>query len=223
MRPMLILATLIAALTATADGQVKIYKLEAGHYMVQGDGIVTCQIVAPDVPTPPNPPVPSDLAKAIVAAVNAIPVNDARHTAALKLAAVCQVIGGQVADGKIHPTDAAQALSLVAKAALAKDATAWSGVLTVIESALTKATTADASAKVFSAAGAAVLSTVPNSADAVATLQSGPLKDNAAFKSLAQKYGFDWDTFLAFLIQLLTLLLPLITWLPKIVAVALLA
>ncbi len=207
------------------DGQ----QLTAGKYWaitLHQDGSAPAVSLAIDVGGGPNPPVPpepvSDLAKNVVAAVNKLPANDARHSAAMKLAAVCQVLGEQVGTGKIHPTDSAQAFQLIGKAALAKDATTWGNVLGVIESALTKATTADAAAKVLNTAGSAVLSTVPDSSDAVETMTGGgPLKDNQAFKALAEKYGFDWNAFLQFVMQLLTLLLPLITWAPK-AAVALL-
>lgn len=210
----LLVAAVMAAVSLSAQAQVKIFKLEAGHYMVQGDGIVTCQIVSPDTPVPPTPtPTPVDeFSKAVVAAVNKIPATDARHAAAMKLSAVCQVLGEQVTGGKIHPTDGAQAFQLIGKAALAKDAKTWTNVLEVIETALTKATTAESSADVLTTAGVAVLSTVPAAGDGT----------TETMRAAAEKYGFDWDKFLEFLMQLLVLLLPLITW-AKIAAVALLA
>ncbi len=225
MRPILILAAVLAASVATAAEPLKVYKLDAGHYLITGTNVSVqpVQIVTPDVPTPPPPPVPVDeLSKAVTAAVNTIPATDARHAAALKMAAICQVLGGQISAGKIHPTDAAQALQLIGKAGLGKDAKTWEPVLAVIESALSKATTAEASAKVLDTAGAAVLATVPASDAAVATMQAGG-EDNAAFKSLAEKYGFDWNKFLEFIMQLLMVLLPLITWIPKLALVVALA
>lgn len=208
---------------AAADVETfTVYRINTpGDYVMQGNTLVrygsipTPPFPPPDDPVvPPTPPVPVDeLSEAVTAAVNTIPATDARHAAALKMSAICQVLGSQISTGKIHPTDGPQALQLIGKAGLGKDAKTWEPVLAVIESALAKATTAEASAKILETAGAAVLATVPDSDAAVATMQAGgEIGENAAFKSLAEKYGFDWDKFLEFLMQLLMLLLPLITW-----------
>lgn len=178
---------------------ITVYRVTAGDYVIQGGVIVPFgqQPTPPNPPEPPTPPTPpvSDLAKSIVAEINKLPATDKRHTAAMKLTATYQMLAGQVKDGKIHPTNAVAAADLICPIALGTDGKTWAGVFSVVNAAVGKAGTAEATAAVFDEAATATLSTVPASGDLEAT---------------AERYGFDWSTFMAFLMQLLQILLPLI-------------
>jgi hypothetical protein len=85
-------------------------------------------------------------------------------------------------------------------AVLSGDKAAWGGVLAVVNTAVGKASTAADCAGVFDSAAMAVLSTVPASGDG----------SDEAMQAAAERYGFDWTSFMEFLMKLLTVLLPLI-------------
>lgn len=237
---LVLLAAVFAASVASAAAPVKItvYKLEAGYYCIQNGEIVAFPPGGPVVP-PDDPIVPpvSEFSKAVTDAVAKIPASDKRHEQAMKMTAVLQLVGTKVGDGTLPFANAGQMVNLLAKAALGNansellqamlelDANSiikllermggayndWSLVISVIEAELSKQSTKTASAQVLDAAAVSVLSTVPSSEEAVSAMRAnGPLKDNAAFQKLATLYKFDWDTFLAFLMQLLQALLPLI-------------
>lgn len=199
MRAILILVSMLIAsvLVATEPQQITVWRItEPGDYVIVGSQIVHYAPNGPVVPPVDPPVVPTtDLAKAIVAEIAKIPATDKRHTAAMKLTATYQMLAGQVKDGKIHPANAVAAADLICPIALGTDGKAWAGVFSVVSTAVGKAGTAEATAAVFDEAATAVLSTVPASGDLEAT---------------AEKYGFDWNAFLAFLMQLLQILLPLI-------------
>ena len=198
-RAILFMAAFISASAAVAAQPVKIvvYQLDAGYYVVQNGEIVPFPPNGPIVPpTPPIVPV-SQFAKAVTDEVAKIPASDKRHTAALKLTATYQMLAGQVSDGKIHPANAVQAADLICPIALGTDKAAWGGVFSVVNAAVGKAGTPEATAAIFTEAADAVLSTVPATGDG----------DMAA---AAERYGFDWDAFLAFLMELMKILLPLI-------------
>ena len=195
-----LLAAILAAsvVSAAEPQQITVWKLEAGYYMVSGSQIVSFAPGGPIVPPVVPPVIPvSQFSKSVTDAVGKIPASDKRHESALKLTATYQMLAGQVKDGKIHPTSAVQAADLICPIALGSEKAAWSGVFSIVNDAVGKAGTADATAAVFTAAADAVLSTVPAAGD-------------GDMKAAAARYGFDWDSFLAFLMQLLQILLPLI-------------
>lgn len=197
------LAVLLTAAVATCAEPVPmtIWRItEPGWYAVSGSQIVAFQPGGPIVPPPVVPPVVppvSKFAKDVTDAVAKIPVSDKRHEAAMKLTATYQILAGQVKDGKIHPTSAVQAAELICPIALGSEKAAWTGVFAIVNDAVGKAGTADATAAVFTAAADAILATVPAASD-------------GDMKAAAERYGFDWDSFLAFLMELLKILLPLI-------------
>lgn len=190
---------------AAADVEtLTVYRINTpGDYVMQGNTLVRYgSIPTPPVPPPDDPVVPpvvpvSDLSKAIVAEISKIPASDKRHTAAMKLTATYQMLAGQVRDGKIHPTNAVAAADMICPIALGADGkqAPWPAVFAVVNAAVGKAGTTEATAAVFDEAATATLSTVPASGDLEAT---------------AERYGFDWTSFLAFLMELLKILLPLI-------------
>jgi hypothetical protein len=195
-----------AALVASAASAQRIYNLPAGQYLVTGEVRAVGPVINPSGPVvPPDgpvvPPVVSDFSKAVVAAVNTLPVSDKRHIAATKLTATYQMLAGQIKDGKIHPTQAVKAAELICPIALGADGKDWSGVFTVVNAAVAKAGTPADCAGVFDSAATAVLSTAPASSDGTAM----------TLAAAAEQYGIDWNAFLAFLMQLLTLLLPLLS------------
>jgi hypothetical protein len=201
MSRLVLLAAFLAASVAQAAAP-SIYDLPAGKYLIDGAVRAIGPVIAPGgpvVPPPDDPVVPPELefGNAVKAAVNKIPVSDARHAAAMKLSATYQMLGGQVKDGKIHPTSAVKAAEMICPIALGSDGKAWGGVFAVVNAAVGKAGTPEATAAVFDAAASAVLVTVPASSD-------GDMEKAAA------QYGFDWTSFMAFLMQLLQILLPLI-------------
>ena len=197
------LVLLAAGLAASPAFAQRVYNLPAGSYVITGEVRAVGPVINPDGPiVPPGPddpvvPPQTAFAKAVTDAVAKIPASDKRHTAALKLTATYQMLAGQVKDGKIHPANAVQAADLICPIALGADKKDWGGVFSVVNDAVGKAGTPEATAAVFTAAADAVLSTVPAAGDG----------DMAA---AAERYGFDWDSFLAFLMQLLQILLPLI-------------
>jgi len=146
----------------------------------------------PDVPVPPQPEPDSDFVKVVVGAVQAIPESDARHAAALKLAKTYEMLAGQ----DIPVDKVVNAVETIAKLALQADAKAWEGVRKVVETRLGQCQTEADCDKILAEATEAIESTIPAS----------ELDPAAA----AESYGFDWDTFLDFLMKLLTMLLPLI-------------
>lgn len=201
--PLFLVAILAASVVSAAEPQqMTVFRIsEPGYYMISGSQIVSFAPGGPVVP-PVDPVVPpvipvSAFSKAVTDAVAKIPASDKRHESALKLTATYQMLAGQVKDGKIHPTSAVQAADLICPIALGSEKAAWSGVFSIVNDAVGKAGTADATAAVFTAAADAVLSTVPAAGD-------------GDMKAAAARYGFDWDSFLAFLMQLLQILLPLI-------------
>lgn len=139
---------------------------------------------------PPQPP-QTDLAAQIVAEINKVPVSDKRHEVALKLSKTYEMLAGQ----KLPPSKAAEAVKTIVSLALGSDSGVLSGACSVVNAALGKATTEAAVSDVLKQAADAVGSTVPSAGDEAET---------------AAKYGIDWEKFLAFLMQLLTMLLPLI-------------
>jgi hypothetical protein len=200
MRAILILVSVLIAsvLTAAEPQQITVWRItEPGDYVIVGIQIVHYTPSVPVVP-PVDPPVvlpTTDLAKAVVAEISKLPATDKRHTAAMKLTATYQMLAGQVKDGKIHPTNAVAAADMICPIALGTDGKAWASVFSVVNAAVGKAGTAEATAAVFDEAATTTLSTVPASGDLEAT---------------AERYGFDWTSFLAFLMKLLEILLPLI-------------
>ena len=206
MRAFLFTAAFLAASVASAQGPVfKITK--PGYYQLLNGRLAPVQVIDVDDPTPPLPPddptpppqPATDLAKAVTAAVQKIPVSDKRHAAAMKLTATYQMLGGQVKDGKIHPASAVKAAEMICPIALGADGKAWAGVFSVVNAAVGKAGTPAATAAVFDEAATAVLAMVPAAGDG-----------EDAMAAAAERYGFDWTTFMAFLMQLLQMLLPLI-------------
>ena len=203
-RILLLCAAVLAASFASAADAVKIYNLPAGQYLISGEVRAIGPVISPDGPVvPPVPPVdpvvptPTVFSKAVVAEVNKIPASDKRHESALKLTATYQMLAGQIKDGKIHPSNAVQAADLICPIALGADKSAWTGVFAIVNAAVGKAGTPEATAGVFTTAADAVLSTIPAAGDG----------DMAA---AAARYGFDWDSFMSFLMELLKILLPLI-------------
>ena len=152
----LVLVLIASVLTAAEPQQFTVWKLDAGYYVVSGSQIVAFPPGGPVVP-PVDPVVPptTDLAKAIVAEIDKLPATDKRHTAAMKLTATYQMLAGQVKDGKIHPTNAVAAADLICPIALGTDGKAWAGVFSVVNAAVGKAGTAEATAAVFDEAAAA--------------------------------------------------------------------
>ncbi len=196
-RIVLLTAMLCASLASAAQPQqITVWKLDAGYYIVSGSQILAFPPEGPVVP-PDDPVVPpsTPFAQAVTAAVNQIAVSDKRHQAAMKLTATYQMLAGQVKDGKIHPSNAVQAAELLCPIALGSEKAAWGRVCSVVTDEVSKAGTPEATAAVFTAASDAVLATVPASGD---------------LQAAAERYGFDWDKFMAFLMELIVKLLPLI-------------
>lgn len=197
----MLLALVTIAVTSQAlaaqPEKITVYRLDAGYYVIQGGDIVAFPPNGPVVP--PIPPVvpTNELAQQVTAAINLIPANDQRHAAALKLSAVYTMLADQVRTGNIHPTNAVKAAELLCPAALGLDSRDWGNVFSVVNAAVGKAGTPDATSAVFTKAAEAVQSTLP----------AGDYDDTAM---AASRYGFDWDKFMAFLMQLLQVLLPLI-------------
>jgi len=194
----LMVALVVTAATASEPQQITVWKLDAGYYIVSGSQIVSFPPGGPVVPPGPDDPVvpPSTpFAQAVTAAVNQIAVSDKRHQAAMKLTATYQMLAGQVKDGKIHPTSAVAAAELICPIALGSEKAAWVQVFSVVNAEVGKAGTPEATAAAFTTAADAVLATVPASGD---------------LQAAAERYGFDWDKFMAFLMELFLKLLPLI-------------
>lgn len=104
LRVMLSLAVVLAASIASAAEPMRVYKLDAGYYAVQGTGIVRVQIVTPDDPTPqpdPTPDVLSANSKAIRDAAQKATSDPNRETTALQLAELYRLIAGKVTDKAI--------------------------------------------------------------------------------------------------------------------------
>lgn len=197
MSRLVLLAAFLAASVASAaePQQMTVWKLEAGYYMVSGSQIVAFPPSGPIVPPVPPTPPQSDMTKAIKEAVNAIPANDKRHETALKLTATYQMIAEQVRTDKIPLVSASEATSLISKVAIGSEATKWAAVMAIVNLELTKATSLSAAAGILDQAAAAVSSSVPDAGD---------------MDAAAERYGFDWNTFMQFLMELLKVLLPLI-------------
>lgn len=105
-RSFMILAAFLAASIASGADAIKVYKLDAGHYMVQGSGIVRVQIVTPDEPVPPPDPPPqpdvlSDNAKAIKVASEKATSDPNREQTAMQMAELYRMISGKVTDKSI--------------------------------------------------------------------------------------------------------------------------
>jgi len=198
-RIVLLTAMLCASLASAAQPQqITVWKLDAGYYIVSGSQILAFPPEGPVVP-PDDPVVPpsTPFAQAVTAAVNQIPATDKRHQSAMKLAATYQMLAGQVKDGKIHPSNAVQAAELICPIALGSEKAAWSGVFSVVNAEVGKAGTPEATAEVFTTAADVILASVPAIGD-------------GDMQAAAQRYGFDWDKFMSYLMQLLQVLLPLI-------------
>lgn len=142
-------------------------------------------------PDPPPQPPPSELSAVIVAEVEKIAENDARHAAALKLSATYEML----ADQTIPVGKTASAVNTIANLALSSDAATWSGVTAVVNAALGKCATEAAADAVLKNVSGAIASTVPSAGDTA---------------EAAARYGLDWEKFLAFLMDLLIKLLPLL-------------
>lgn len=151
---------------------------------------------APGPVPEPDPTPDADLTKSIVAAVEKIPADDSRHAVALQLAKVYEMLAGQT----IPADKTIVAVNTIVKMMILDDVTEWSGVLDVVNEALGKCKTEAEADAVLVAASSAISSTVP----------AGDLSTDDAYKEAAGKYGLDWEKFLEKLIQLLTVLLPLI-------------
>ena len=194
---LLFLAMCVSAVASASEPQqITVWKLDAGYYIVSGSQIVAFPPGGPVIP-PNDPVVPpqTPFAQAVTAAVTAIPESDKRHQAAMKLTATYQMLAGQVKDGKLHPTSAVAAAELLCPIALGSDKAAWGPVLAVVNAEVGKAGTPEATAAAFTQAADAVLATVPASGD---------------LQAAAERYGFDWDKFMTFLMELFLKLLPLI-------------
>lgn len=199
-RMCLILAAMLTAAVASAaePQQMTVWKLEAGYYMVSGSQIIAFPPGGPLVPPVDPPVVPpvvpvSAFAKSVADAVAKIPVSDKRHEAALKLSKTYQMLAGQT----LPPAKAVEAVDkIVAMVLSASDVATWAGVSSEVTAALAKCTTESAVSAVLNEASVAVGASVPASGD-----------DE---KATAELYGIDWDAFMKFLMQLLTMLLPLI-------------
>lgn len=150
------------------------------------------------VPTPDPTPQPTDLAKSIVTEVNKLPATNARYATAMKLSAIYRLLAEQIGGGNIPPAASIEAVNQITKTALGAEAPAWVGVIGMTNAALAKvATDKTASANVLTISADAVLSTVPAHGE-------------MGMPELATKYGFDWMAFLAFIMELLKILLPII-------------
>lgn len=186
---------------------------EPGYYVVQGNAIVEFGIQPPNPPEPPEPPTPpvppvSDLAKAVVAEINKITANDARHGAATKLGAAYDALGGTTipAAKAVEVANAMTAMVLTAA-----ERQLMTGAMAAVNTALAKCTTDAQVAATFKEAGAACVSTVPASAAAVAQMQSDlAAADQDELKALGERYGIDWAAFMNMVMQFLTVILPII-------------
>ena len=149
----------------------------------------------PNPPVPPVPPAPSDLTAKIVAEVAKIPANEARHGVALKLSKTYEMLAQQ----SIPPDKAVNAISTITRLALGTtDANTWQGVLTLVNGSIGNCISESACDAKLLEASQAISSTIPAS----------DIGDGE--QAAAELYGIDWDAFLSFLMQLLTMLLPLI-------------
>jgi hypothetical protein len=194
-RLVLLAAVLAASVASTASAQ-RVYNLPSGQYVITGEVRAVGPVISPDgpvVPPPvvPPPVVPATLTKAVTDAVNAIPSSDKRNAAALKLSKVYGMMAGQ----KLPPAKAVEAVNTIVNLGLGADSKTLEGVYAVVNAALGKCTTDAAVSAVLSEAADAVGATVPASGDEHQT---------------AEKYGIDWDKFMSFIMQLLTVLLPII-------------
>lgn len=187
-------AAILAASVASAaePQQIVVWKLDAGYYVVSGSQILAFPPSGPVVP-PVDPPVTpvNDLTQAITAAVNAVPAGDKRNAAALKLSKIYEMLAGQ----KLPPAKAVEAVNTIVNLGLGSDKETLAGVYSVVNAALGKCTTEAAVSAVLTEAADAVGASVPASGDE---------------RQTAEKYGIDWDKFLSFIMQLLTVLLPII-------------
>jgi hypothetical protein len=219
---MLLAAVAAVMMAAACPAAEMIFHVTAPGYYALVDGklvavkVVEVSPVGPVVPTPtpePKPdPTPSNLSKDIKAKIALMPANDKRHEGALKLSKTYQMLGEQ----KLPPAKAVEAVNTIVSLALGADAQAWSEVGSVVSAALGRCVTEAAVSAVLIEAADAVLSTVPASDAAVAQMQGG-LKagETDEMKALGEKYGIDWAAFMAMLVQLMTVLLPLIIQLIK--------
>jgi hypothetical protein len=216
-RLILVLATVLIATTAEAQ---KVYRLPAGDYLITGDVrpigpvIVPGTVVPPPVdPIVPPPVVPvATLTKAVTDAVNAIPASDKRHTAAVKVSAVYQMIGSKVEDDTLPFASAGAAVAYMMKPALGvSDAATWAGVSAIVEAKLNGCQSKADCLTTLNTAASAVLATVPASESAVASLEPGVMRaDSEVMQSLAKTYGIDWNAFLMILLELFLKFLPMI-------------
>lgn len=197
---------------AAAVEQITVFRVTAGYYVVQG-GVIVPFGEQPPVPPVVPPVVPTtDLAKAILAEIAKIPANNARHTAATKLCGVYQVVSSKVDDDTISFSSAAQGVDFLLKPAIGTAAAkTWEPVTNLVEAAMNGCTSKASCLATMNEAASAILSTVPNSANAVEAMQAGKmLGENEEFKQLAKVYGFDWNAFLMMLLEVFLKLLPLI-------------
>jgi len=196
----LLAAFLAASLSSAAEPvPITVFRIsEPGYYMISGSQIVSFApggpVILPVDPVvdPVVPPV-STLTKTIASRIASIPATDKRHEVALKLSKTYQMLAGQT----LPPAKVVEAVDkIVAMVLSASDVATWAGVSSEVTAALAKCTTESAVSAVLNEASVAVGASVPASGD-----------DE---KATAELYGIDWDAFMKFLMQLLTMLLPLI-------------
>lgn len=214
MSRLVLLAVVLAASFASTAHAQRVYNLPSGQYLITGevraigpvispDGPVVPPVVVPPVTPPVIPPVNSFAAN-VTAVVNAIPVSEQRHAAAVKICGVYQMVGSKVEDDTLPFASAGSAVSWLLKPAIgATDAATWAGVNAIVEAKLNGCQSKADSLAALNTAASSVLATAPKSEAAVAALEPGVmLDDNETFQTLAKAYGFDWNVFLMTLLEL---------------------
>lgn len=188
-----LVAIVVLSVAAAPAAEVIFHITAPGYYALVGGKLVAVQVVevspagpvvppAPPVPTPDPTPVPSDLTKQVVDAVNKVPVTDKRHEVALKLGKIYEMMSGQT----LPPAKSVEAVTAMINLALQSDSGLLSAVYGVVDSALGKCATEAAVSAVLKQAANAVNSTVPASGD----------------QETAEKYKIDWDKFMTFIMDI---------------------
>lgn len=210
-RAFLILAAVFAATVcqAAAVEEIVIFKINTpGYYVIEAGKIVPFGAPTPTPEPEPQPEPTTSLTKAVVAEINKIAANNARHAAATKLGKSYEMLAGQT----VSPAKAVDvSRAVVAFMLTSTEAQSLAGAVSVVNAALAKCTTDAAVSAVFSEAGAACVSTVPNSEAALSQMGT-KLKagETDEFKALGERYGIDWAAFMQMLVQFMTVILPII-------------
>lgn len=217
-RAFLILAAVLAATVAQAADRIIVVgpdgqQLADGKYWaiaIHADGTAPTVSLALEVGgvVPPPPPPVEGLTKAVVAEIEKVAANDARHAAATKLGAAYNALGGAT----IPAAKAVEvANAMIAMALTSAEQKMMAGVTGVVNTALAKCTTDAAVSATFREAGVACVSTVPASEKAVAQMKSDlAAADQDELKSLGERYKIDWTAFMQMVMQFITVVLPII-------------